>query len=71
MWKDGNRKCVEVQALAREYTSELDQDIRKLQSILGQLQHLADSCHGNQRPECPIIDDLAAAQRGEMAQAER
>jgi MerR family copper efflux transcriptional regulator len=59
LWEDRDRKSADVKQLARQYIDELDQDIRKLQSIRDQLQHLANSCHGDQRPDCPIIDELA------------
>jgi MerR family copper efflux transcriptional regulator len=61
LWEDRERKSADVQKLARQYIAELDQDIAKLQSIRGQLQHLSHCCHGNDRPECPILDDLAKA----------
>jgi MerR family copper efflux transcriptional regulator len=65
LWQDRSRKSLEVKRLARQYIAELDQDIDKLQSIRDQLQHMADCCQGNHRPECPILDDLAqAAPRG-------
>lgn len=61
LWEDRTRKSAEVKKLARQYIEELDQDIHKLQSIRDQLQHLSDSCRGDHRPDCPIINDLAAA----------
>jgi MerR family copper efflux transcriptional regulator len=61
LWEDRERKSADVQALARQYIAELDQDIAKLQSIRSQIQHLSHCCHGNDRPECPILDDLAKA----------
>jgi MerR family copper efflux transcriptional regulator len=65
LWEDRGRKSSDVKKLARQYIAELDQDIGKLQSIRDQLQHMANSCHGDHRPECPIIDDLAkTAPRG-------
>lgn len=59
LWEDRGRRSSEVRALARQYIAELDADIEKLQSIRKQLGHLADTCGGNERPECPILDDLA------------
>lgn len=61
LWEDRDRKSADVQKLARQYIAELDQDIEKLQSIRSQLQHLAHCCHGDERPGCPILDDLARA----------
>lgn len=60
LWADGSRKSADVKALARVYISELDNDIRKLKSIREQLSNLADCCNGDSRPDCPILDDLAA-----------
>ena len=61
LWQDRTRKSLDVKNLARQYIAELDQDIQKLQSIRDQLQHMAGSCQGSDRPECPILDDLANA----------
>jgi MerR family copper efflux transcriptional regulator len=60
LWDDRARKSGDVKKLARQYIEELENDIRKLESIRNQLQHLADCCKGNNRPDCPILDDLAA-----------
>jgi len=60
LWQDRTRKSGDVKTLARQYIAELDDDIAKLQSIRAQLQHMAECCHGDQRPDCPILDNLAA-----------
>lgn len=70
LWEDRERKSADVQKLARQYIAELDEDIEKLQSIRSQLQHLSHCCHGNDRPECPILDDLAT-QCGQPNQRKR
>jgi MerR family copper efflux transcriptional regulator len=62
LWQDRGRRSADVKKLARQYIAELDQDIEKLQTIRNELQNLADSCHGDQRPDCPILDELATAQ---------
>lgn len=59
LWQDRTRKSVDVKKLADQYIAELDRDIAKLQSIRDQIRLLADCCHGNSRPDCPIIDNLA------------
>jgi MerR family copper efflux transcriptional regulator len=59
LWGDRSRKSADVKKLARQYIGELDRDIEKLQSIRDELRHLAECCHGDQRPECPILDELA------------
>lgn len=59
LWENRTRKSADVKKLARRYIQELDQDIAKLQSIRDQVQRLSDCCQGDNRPDCPIIDDLA------------
>lgn len=59
LWQDRSRKSADVKRLAGQYIAELDEDIRKLQSIRDQLAHLAACCHGDNRPGCPILEDLA------------
>ena len=61
LWSDRRRKSSDVKKLARQYIRELETDIEKLQSIRDELQHLAECCRGDQRPECPILDELAKA----------
>ena len=59
LWKDKSRKSHDVKRLARQYIAELDSDIAKLESIRDQLQVLADCCHGDDRPDCPILEELS------------
>ena len=59
LWQDRGRQSADVKQLAQGYIAELEEDIRKLQSIRDQLRHVANNCHGDDRPDCPILDDLA------------
>lgn len=59
LWEDKGRKSQDVKRLAGQYIDELDQDIAKLQSIRSQLQVLANCCHGDDRPDCPILEELS------------
>jgi Cu(I)-responsive transcriptional regulator len=59
LWNDRERKSADVKTLARQYIAELNVDIEKLQSIRDQIEHLAHCCQGDNRPDCPILDDLA------------
>jgi MerR family copper efflux transcriptional regulator len=63
LWQDRTRKSSDVKKLARQYIAELDRDIAKLQSIREQLTHMAAHCHGDLRPDCPILDNLAAEEK--------
>lgn len=60
LWKDTHRSSGDVRALAQRHIDELNQKIAELQSMRGTLERLAASCHGDDRSECPILEDLAA-----------
>ena len=59
LWNDRERSSADVKSLALARAAELKRKARELDSMRRALEHLADSCHGDQRPDCPIIDDLA------------
>ena len=59
LWGDTSRKSQDVKQLAKQYIAELDEDIRKLQSLRAQVKQLAQACHGDNRPECPILEKLS------------
>jgi Cu(I)-responsive transcriptional regulator len=63
LYADKNRASADVKALATEKIKEIDRKIVELKSLRQTLGDLAQNCHGDQRPDCPIIDDLAG--RGE------
>ena len=59
LWRNRRRASAEVRRVAQQHIVELDQKIEKLQSMRRTLQQLVQHCHGDRRPECPILDDLA------------
>ena len=59
LWNDRARASAEVKALALEHSAELEARIADMQSMQRALETLARNCHGDARPECPILDDLA------------
>ena len=59
LWRDRNRSSAEVKQIALEHAIGLDRKIAELQAMSQTLSHLARNCHGDGRPDCPIIDDLA------------
>jgi Cu(I)-responsive transcriptional regulator len=71
LWRDTGRKSGDVKKLARQYIAELNDDIAKLQSIRDQLEHLADCCRGDSRPDCPILADLGRPAQAPEHQAPR
>jgi Cu(I)-responsive transcriptional regulator len=61
LWQNRSRSSAHVRRLALEHVDELESKIHELQTMVRTLKHLADRCHGDSRPECPILDDLASA----------
>jgi len=59
LWNDQGRASAEVKKLARAHADELGQKVREMQAMQRVLENLARHCQGNDRPECPILDDLA------------
>lgn len=60
LWNDKSRASAEVKAIAESHVADLQARITELQAMARTLEHLAQSCHGNDRPDCPILDDLAS-----------
>jgi MerR family copper efflux transcriptional regulator len=61
LWHSKSRSSASVKKIARDRIDELKEKIAELQGMVRTLEHLAHNCHGDQRPECPILDDLAGA----------
>lgn len=59
LWQNQSRSSSQVKALALEHIAELERKIAELQSMKATLAHLVQGCHGDARPECPILDELA------------
>jgi Cu(I)-responsive transcriptional regulator len=60
LWQDQGRASLDVRRLAEQHIAALNRKIDELQSMKRTLETLAHSCHGDQRSDCPILDDLAA-----------
>jgi Cu(I)-responsive transcriptional regulator len=58
LWQNRKRPSRQVRALAQAHLQELDEKLRELQAMKATLEHLVQCCHGDDRPECPIIDSL-------------
>jgi len=70
LWCNRSRASSAVKALAVEHMREIDRKIESLQSMRGTLQHLVERCHGDDRPDCPILDGLAGDAMAGAGQAE-
>lgn len=62
LWQDKDRRSADVKALARARVHDLRQKILHLQGMAETLERLADCCAGNDRPECPILQELQIPQ---------
>ena len=58
LWSDRSRASAEVKALAQRHVEDLGARIAEMQAMQRTLEDLARRCHGDQRPDCPILDDL-------------
>lgn len=58
LWQDRSRASHDVKALALARAAELKRKERALHDMRRSLEHLAASCHGDERPDCPIIGEL-------------
>jgi len=59
LWRDRDRPSSEVKAIALAQIAELDTKVEALRAMSASLRHLAAACQGDNRPECPILDELA------------
>mgnify|MGYP001004377935 CR=1 FL=1 len=59
LWRNRSRVSADVKTLALVHVKEMEQKVDELQAMIKTLKHLARNCHGDHRPDCPIIDGLA------------
>ncbi|UVH57426.1 Cu(I)-responsive transcriptional regulator [Variovorax paradoxus] len=59
LWNNRRRASSSVKRIAEKHLGELEQRIADMQSMRNTLAHLVHCCHGDSRPDCPILDDLS------------
>ncbi len=59
LWQNRRRPSRQVKALAQAHIQDLDQKAKELLAMKATLEHLVHCCHGDDRPECPILENLA------------
>ena len=64
LWQNRRRPSRQVKALAQAHIQELDEKLQELQAMKATLEHLVECCHGDERPDCPIIESLAQENTG-------
>jgi Cu(I)-responsive transcriptional regulator len=60
LWQNRRRTSASVRRIAEKHAKDLQQRIEAMQAMQRTLGHLIHCCHGDERPDCPILDDLAA-----------
>ena len=63
LWHDRSRTSAAVRAMALDHVADLRRRIGELEAMARTLEHLAERCCGDERPDCPILDDLAGGPR--------
>jgi Cu(I)-responsive transcriptional regulator len=64
LWQDRGRASAEVKSLALARAAELKKKARALDEMRRSLEHLAAHCHGDARPDCPILGELGRSGEG-------
>ncbi|MBA5777641.1 Cu(I)-responsive transcriptional regulator [Stappia sp. F7233] len=59
LYDDRGRASADVKDLAESHIREIEAKIEELKGLRKVLKSLAEACHGDHRPDCPILDDLA------------
>ncbi len=62
LWRNKSRKSHDVKTLAEKHIKELETKILEMQEMVDNLKALSHNCHGDSRPECPIINTLEGDQ---------
>lgn len=60
LWRDRARPSREVKRIAGGHVAALEARIAEMQAMVATLKHLSAHCRGDERPDCPILDDLGA-----------
>jgi len=60
LYEDKKRASADVKTLAENHLKEIDERLKELQELRDTLKHLIQTCHGDDRPDCPILEGLSA-----------
>jgi DNA-binding transcriptional MerR regulator len=58
LWRDDTRHSAEVRRIALGHVQALEEKARSIKAVADSLRHLAQSCQGDERPECPILEHM-------------
>ena len=68
LWRDRSRASFDVKRIATDHIADLQKKMRELQEMVTTLEHLAHNCHGDHRPDCPILTSLSEGGPGALAE---
>ena len=71
LWSDKKRPSREVKRLAEAHIADLERRMREMRAVMKTLRQLAHHCHGDERSDCPILDDLAKPRPASAKMARR
>lgn len=63
LYEDRSRASADVKALAQEHVARIDRKLAEMAAIKSELQRLVSACHGDDRPDCPIVEGLAGEKK--------
>jgi len=58
LWQNRRRSSADVRRIATKHVQDLNQRMAEMETMRKTLEHLVHCCHGDQRPDCPILDEL-------------
>lgn len=64
LWENKRRPSASVKKIAGGHVRDLKRRIQEMEYMVATLEHLTRNCHGDNRPECPILEDLARSRDG-------
>ena len=71
LWRDRSRASSDVKRIATDHIAELQKKMRELQEMVTTLSHLAHNCHGDDRPDCPILTSLGERETGDAVPSKK
>ena len=71
LWRDRSRASGDVKRIATDHIAELQKKMRELQEMVTTLSHLAHNCHGDDRPDCPILTSLGERETGDAVPSKK
>jgi MerR family transcriptional regulator, copper efflux regulator len=58
LWQNRRRSSADVRRIAQKHVEDLEQRLAEMAAMKRTLEHLVHCCHGDSRPDCPILDEL-------------